>query len=254
MMILLISIFLGLVVLVFSKGMNRPKSCNISKFLKSRTNKGTCPAEGALKSAKFCKVPCENEDDAGEITVSCSSTGKTNTTSTCTSALSSASDSDSDSAEFSPGDLQFFNSSPNLPTIQTQSKLIRILKVLNNTLCTDDCVDLHSAIPEDTGGNAVAFLPGHKIFGDGSWTDYIFTLRSAIMKSGLSAAEIAQRVAYDPETLEKCKNSKVIENNIKNLVTVVTTSQTIPLDPVASIVKQMACACRSTKDIPAWCN
>lgn len=250
MIIFLIAIVFTLLVLLFQK--TRSKSCNISEFLKNRNQKGSCPENGTLKASSDCKVPCDSPEDDGEIKVSCSSNGKTVTESTCKFPITSSGE--FSPGEFSPGDLQFFNSSPNLPTIQTQSSLIRIFKVLNNTLCTDDCVDLHSAIPQDAGGNAIAFLPGHKIFGDGSWADYIFTLRTAIRKSGLSAADIGSRVAYNPETLKKCKNSAGVEESVNNLVTVIMNSPTLPLEPVIAIVTQLACACKFTENIPDWCN
>lgn len=79
---ILIAILLGLIVLVFGTPVQSTKSCDISEFLKNK-NKGTCPPNGNLKSSNFCKVPCEHKSDSGDITISCSSDGKTGVVRRC---------------------------------------------------------------------------------------------------------------------------------------------------------------------------
>lgn len=81
---ILIAILLGLIVLLFGK-QNRTHSCNISDFLQKRRGMGNCPPDGNLKSSNFCKVPCDNGDngDNGDITISCSSDGKTGVVRRC---------------------------------------------------------------------------------------------------------------------------------------------------------------------------
>ena len=79
---ILIAILLGLIVLVFGNQNNQtPQSCNISEFLKKRKNKGSCPPDGNLNPSNFCKVPCDTP--TGDVTISCSSDGKTGVVRRC---------------------------------------------------------------------------------------------------------------------------------------------------------------------------
>jgi len=79
--ILIIGLLLTVLALWFAK-VHRP-TCDISDFLRNRKNKGTCTNN--LKALDYCKVPCEDGSEDGDISVSCSITGKTKTKSTCDS-------------------------------------------------------------------------------------------------------------------------------------------------------------------------